>query len=456
MTKSLSAHLRNRAIRLFNAGLTAADPYNAIKQFLSYSSKQLTITTRHNNTIQKRSENWSKVHLVALGKAACKMALSSHEIIPSHLLSPDNVVITNYENVRSDPHLNIIGAGHPTPDQSGFFAAKKIIEIAQNAKKNELVLVLLSGGGSALAPYPAHPISFIEKLALNDLLLTSRATIQEINTVRKHFSALKGGQLIKHIRPADVHTLILSDVIDNDPSSIASGPTVPDPTTFLDVITILKKYALWDQLPETLLTFCKQGLANPNHETLKHHSYPNYKQHLSIIGSNMMSLNRIILLAKKYHYETHLYSSKLSGEAKDEAKEILLFAQKIISQKLTKPTIIIAGGETTVTLNGQGVGGRNQEMALAFSIAVEHYGLAAADWIFLSAGTDGRDGPTNAAGAIVDPLSFNRMIKAAIDPTKFLAENDSNTALGYSNDLFITGSTGTNVADLQILILQPF
>lgn len=245
-------------------------------------------------------------------------------------------------------------------------------------------------------------------------------------------------------------------MIDNDPSSIASGPTVPDPTTFLDVITILKKYALWEQLPETLLNFCKQGLANRNHETLKPHLYPNYKQHLSIIGSNMIILNHIISLAKKYYYETHLYSSKLLGEAKDEAKKILLFAQKIISQKLTKPTIIISGGGSTVTLNGQGVGGRNQEMALAFSIAVEQYGLAVADWVFLSAGTDGRDGLTDAEGAIVDPSSINRMIKAAIDPTTFLAENDSNTALNYSNDLFITGATGTNVADLQILILQPF
>jgi hydroxypyruvate reductase len=384
------------------------------------------------------------------------MAISSHNIIPPHLLSTDNVVITNYENVQTVSYLNIIGAGHPTPDKSGLYAARKIIEIAQKAQINELVLVLLSGGGSSLAPCPAFPISFSEKQSINNLLLASGANIQEINTVRKHFSALKGGQLIKHILPADVHTLILSDVIDNDLSTIASGPTVPDATTFLDVIKILKKYSLWKQLPEAIRSFCDQGVANPSYETLKPPLYPDYKHHLSIIGSNTMSINSIITRAKKYYYETHLYSSKLCGEAKEEAKKILFFAQKIISQGLTKPTAIIAGGETTVTLNGQGIGGRNQEMALAFSIAAENYGLAVSDWVFLSAGTDGRDGPTAAAGAIVDPFSFNRMVQSSIDPTTFLTNNDSNTALAHSNDLFITGATGTNVADLQILILQPF
>ena len=453
---NLSLHLRDEAIQLFNAGLTAADPSNGIKQFLTYQSQQLQIKTLYNDTIQQRSEDWSKVHLIALGKAACKMAISAHKIIPPHLLSTDNIVITNYENIQAISYLNIIGAGHPTPDKSGLYAARKIIEIAQKAQINELVLVLLSGGGSALAPCPASPISFIEKQSINNLLLASGANIQEINTVRKHFSALKGGQLIKHILPADVHTLILSDVIDNDLSTIASGPTVPDATTFLDVIEILKKYSLWEQLPKAVQFFCDQGITNPNYETLKPPLYPDYKNHLSIIGSNTMSINSIITLAKKYYYETHLYSSKLCGEAKEEAKKILFFAQKIISQGLTKPTVIIAGGETTVTLNGQGVGGRNQEMALAFTIAAENYRLAVSDWVFLSAGTDGRDGPTEAAGAIVDSFSFNRMVQSSIDPTTCLTNNDSNTALGRSNDLFIIGATGTNVADLQILILQPF
>jgi len=452
----LALHLRQDAIDFFTAGLAAADPEKAVRAHLSYQSQQLRIKTLSNHTSHQRSENWSKVHLIALGKAACKMAISAQQIIPPALFSTDHIVITNYENMEPSAHLNIIGAGHPTPDDAGLFAARKMIDIAQKAQTNELVLVLLSGGGSSLAPCPSTPISLIEKQSVNDLLLASSATIQEINTVRKHLSALKGGQLIKYIHPADVHTLILSDVIDNNLSTIASGPTVPESTTFRDTIKILKKYDLWKQLPQSVLNLCNQSAFHPNYETLKPNQYPNYQDHISLIGSNAISINHILSVAKKYYYETYLYSSKLCGEAKDEAVKLLFFAQKIINQGITKPTAIIAGGETTVTLNGQGIGGRNQEMALAFTLAAEQYELAVSNWVFLSAGTDGRDGPTEAAGAIVDASSYNRMVKSAINPAVFLTNNDSNTALACSNDLFITGATGTNVADLQILLLQPF
>jgi len=254
--------------------------------------------------------------------------------------------------------------------------------------------------------------------------------------------------------PADVHALVLSDVLGDELSAIASGPTVADATTFSDAIKVFTDKQLWDKLPVAVQNHLQQGEQGAVSETakaggdiFKHAAY-------TLIGSNAISVQAIMHSADTLNYQRHLYSDQLDGEAKEVAKDLLQYAHALLTKGMDKPLAVLAGGETTVTMQGKGLGGRNQEMALAFAIAAEKKPLAA-DWVFLSAGTDGRDGPTDAAGGIVDAQSITRMHDAGIKTEQYLANNDAYHVLQKSKDLLITGATGTNVADLQILLIQP-
>ncbi|PPD33232.1 MAG: glycerate kinase [Methylomonas sp.] len=351
-------------------------------------------------------------------------------------------------------HADVIGAGHPLPDQSGFQAAQQCASILRNAKQGELVLVLISGGGSALIPYPVDAITLEEKITTTNLLLACGASINQINCVRKHLSKLKGGGMAKLAAPADLHALILSDVLGDDLSAIASGPTVPDPTIFSDAIEILSSRGVWEQAPANVRTYLQQGQQGLVAETPKPADDIFKQSGYTLIGSNTISVDATLQTAHNLGYQANLYSDQLCGEAKDEAEKWVSHAKELILQGITQPIAFIAGGETTVTIKGDGKGGRNQEMALAFAIAADKHGLTG-NWTFLSAGTDGRDGPTDAAGAIVDPNTLKRMTDAGVNPVAMLENNDSYLALKTSGDLLITGATGTNVADLQILLIHP-
>ncbi|UOA10644.1 glycerate kinase [Methylobacter sp. S3L5C] len=445
---------RKDAVSIFKAGIAAADPYQAVKNCLFANDVQLEILLGLNDLTQKRTGNWSKVHLIAFGKAACAMAKAAREIIPAQLLAGTGIAVTNYENVTLIDAIEVIGAAHPLPDEAGLIAAQKCAEQISHAEINELVLVLVSGGGSALIPYPVNTISLAEKIATTDLLLASGSTINEINCVRKHLSQLKGGGLAKLAVPADLHAFILSDVLGDDLSAIASGPTVPDPSTFSDAIAVFINKGIWNKVPVRVQQYLEQGNRGNVPETPKPGDNIFKNTNHTLVGSNSISLKATLKTAQKLGYETRLYDAHLCGEARQTAEKWVRYAKNLIDNGIDKPLALLAGGETTVTLKGTGCGGRNQEMVLAFALAAEQYDLTG-NWTFLSGGTDGRDGPTDAAGGIADQNSIKRMRYADIDPLAMLDNNDSYTALKSSQDLLITGATGTNVADLQVLLITP-
>ncbi|MDO9107159.1 MAG: DUF4147 domain-containing protein [Methylovulum sp.] len=438
--------LRQQALDIFEAGVAAADPYSAVKHCLKADRGQLQILLDDGST---RVGSWPKIHLIAFGKAACAMAQAALDVIPAARLADSSIVVTNYENVSALAGLEVIGAAHPLPDDAGLAAAKRIAECASRAQQGDLVLVLVSGGGSALLPYPVHAVSLQDKSAATALLLSCGATINQINCVRKHLSQLKGGGLARLAWPADLHALILSDVLGDDLSAIASGPTVPDNTRYSDAVMLLKAKGIWDKVPASVQSHLQQGQSGNIPETPKANDPAFTNAAHTLVGSNAISVAAMLHAAQNMGYDALLYSGCLCGEAREEAAKLALYAQRI-----DKPMALLAGGETTVTLTGNGLGGRNQEMALAFALAAQEQGLAG-QWVFLSGGTDGRDGPTDAAGGIVDKDSLARMLKAGCDPVRLLANNDSYHALQSSNDLLTTGATGTNVADLQVLLNIP-
>mgnify|MGYP000264600392 CR=1 FL=1 len=453
MSAGVNALLRKDALSIFQQGIDAADPYQAVKNCLTLSDNTIEIALDLNDPTQKRMGQWSKVYIIAFGKAACRMAQAAVDIIPAQLITEKPIVITNIENVQLLKNIDVLGTGHPIPDTAGIDAAQRVTDQLKRTKTGELVLTLISGGGSALLPYPVTEISLNDKQQTTDLLLASGAAIEQINYVRKHLSQLKGGQLAELALPADLHSFILSDVIGDDLSSIASGPTVADNTTFEDAINILTKNEIWDKIPPSVKAYLQKGAQGLAKETPKANADCFKNTSHTLVASNSISLNQSINTAKKLAYTTTIFSSALCGEAKEIAEQLVLAAKQIEnSQK--DATALLAGGESTVTIKGTGLGGRNQEMALAFAIAAEKHKLKS-HWAFLSGGTDGRDGPTDAAGGLVDSNTLNRIKQGKISPDNLLDNNDSYSALKESQDLVITGATGTNVADLQILLIRP-
>ncbi|MSP27187.1 MAG: DUF4147 domain-containing protein [Methylococcales bacterium] len=472
--------LKQHALSIFQAGIDAADPYQAVQRCLTLD-ESLT----------------GKIHLIAFGKAACAMAQAAVSIIPASRLAGSGIAVTNYENVKAVHNVEVIGAGHPLPDLAGFHAAEKIAERVSQAQAGDLVLVLISGGGSALLPYPVDGVSLEEKIATTNLLLACGATINEINCVRKHLSQLKGGGLARLAAPAHVHALILSDVLGDELSTIASGTTVPDSSTYSDAIRVLKNKNVWSCVPESVRLHLEQGEHSLIAETTKpDDSVFKHTRHV-LCGSNTVSLKAAQLAAEQLGYETLIYSEQLCGIAREEAEQLAHYAATLTARNARalqdefprqsvgtikdnivptlpvhpelveggnaavdapassiKPLALLAGGETTVNLKGKGKGGRNQEFALAFALAAEKHCLTG-QWTLLGGGTDGRDGPTDAAGGMVDAGSLPAMRNAGINPQEHLDNNDAYNALNRSNDLLITGATGTNVADLQILLIHP-
>lgn len=430
--------LRQDAHRIFKAGIEAANPYLAVTGFFEHHPDFFI--------------PYPLVHLIAFGKAACGMAKAAMERLPASQQG-HRIAVTNYENVAPIPDLELIGAGHPIPDAAGFKAAQKISDYAKRAQANELVLILISGGGSALIPYPCEGISLAEKIATTQLLLACGATIHEINCVRKHLSQLKGGGLANYCAPAHCHALILSDVLDDDLSVIASGTTVADPSTFDEAIQVLQSKNVWQATPASVKAHLLTGKKGNVSETPKPGDTIFCNTSHSLVGSNALSVAAMHDIAKSMDYHTILYRNPLCGEAREVANTFVQDAQKILTNTNAKRLAFITGGETTVTLQGSGQGGRNQEMALAFAIAAEQYSLKE-KWVFLSGGTDGIDGVSPAAGGIVDVHSITRMYNARVNAQERLNNNDSYHALKSADDLLITGATGTNVADLQILLVD--
>ncbi|HEX7343272.1 MAG TPA: DUF4147 domain-containing protein, partial [bacterium] len=334
----------------------------------------------------------------------------------------------------------------PVPDEMTLEGTQTILQVLQGLTADDLVLMLLSGGGSALFELPANGISLADLQQVNSVFLACGATIEEINSVRKHLSQVKGGRLLRFTQPAQIVTLALSDVIGDRPEAIASGPTVPDPTTFGDVYALFEKYAITDNLPKAILDHIGEGLSGRIPDTPKPGDPIFERSVFQIIGNNRLALEAALRHAESLGYQTRILTDRLQGEARYQGRDL---AEVLKKEKATgRPICLLAGGETTVALRGSGLGGRNQELALAAAIELGDV----PNCLLLSAGSDGTDGPTDAAGAIADGTTIIRAAALGFDAADYLERNDSYHFFNPLHDLLFTGATLTNVMDLVIML----
>ena len=433
---------RQQATEIFQAVLRSMDPYGLVQKHAGQIASLY------------RAENYQKLYLVSFGKAAFPMARALADAVGGILSR--GILITKDGHVPEAGLLEkmaIYEAAHPVPDIRGVLATEKTIALLKEADSDTLVVCLISGGGSALLVAPHEGINLREKQDVTQLLLKAGADIGEMNTVRKHLSRIKGGRLAGLAYPAKVVSLILSDVIGDPLNVIASGPTAPDETTFSDALAILDRYHLKDRIPEKALDILARGALGEIPETPKAGNPIFDKVENIVIGSNKEALQIAEREARARGYSPVILTASLKGEAREAGQWLAL--QAIEAYHESGPTVprkicLIAGGETTVTVTGKGLGGRNTELALAFAREIKgRKGLT-----LLSAGTDGTDGPTDAAGAIVDGGTLIRAEASGLDVEASLAANDSYHYLEKTHDLLITGPTGTNVMDLQIILLD--
>ncbi len=397
--------------------------------------------------IEKYMETCGRMFVLAFGKAAPPMAKAIEEIAGDRITR--GVVITKYghaEGYSFSDRFRVFEAGHPVPDSNGIKATEEALEMLRGLKEDDLVIILISGGGSALFIKPVNGISLKDKMETTSLLLKAGADIFELNTVRKKLSRVKGGRLAEMIYPAKAVSFILSDVLGDRPDMIASGPTVADPTTTMDAVRVLRKYNLLLKVPEAVRRYLLEHRdeAGMGKEDI-HRGVENI-----IIGSNSIALDAALKEASSRGLKAEIIDRSLHGEARDAGRRLAEVAIKRQREKTSDSYLcLLSGGETTVTVTGSGRGGRNTELALSFAIAINGIN----DISMLSAGTDGTDGPTDAAGAIVDGGTVLRGITRGLDPREYLDNNDSYTFLKETGDLFITGPTGTNVMDIQIILI---
>jgi len=436
--------LRRDARTIFDAGLRAVDPAELVKRELRRPRDMLEVAGRHYDLAKYR-----RLYVVGAGKASARMASAVEDIADGSLHG--GIVIVKYGHSVPLNKIKVIAAGHPVPDEAGANATREIIAALSQAKKDDLILCLLSGGGSALLSYPADNLSLEDKQAMTRLLLGCGAKIQEINAIRKHLSRVKGGRLAQLASPATIVSLILSDVVGDHIESIASGPTAPDGTTFSDCWRIIERYGLIGQIPTTVRDFLEQGMQGKIAETPKPGDRLFEKVQNVIVGNNRTALLAAEHQAEALGYHTLILSSFIEGEAREAALFHSAIAKEIIStdNPVSRPACVISGGETTVTIRSDGRGGRNQEFALAAAIEIDGTeGVA-----ILSGGTDGTDGPTDAAGGIVDGTTIKRAKNRGLEANYYLNRNDSYRFLQAAGDLLVTGPTFTNVMDLRLVLV---
>ena len=421
--------LRKRAAEIFRKGVAAADPAASTASAI--------------RGLDLRAKAGGRVAVLAVGKAAFGMTRAAIEVLGDHVRPADVLVVTHDEAKRLG-HFDALRSGHPLPDERGQAAAREVERRAAELDAGDLALVLISGGASALLPAPAPGIGLDDKLETTRQLLRGGATIHELNAVRKHLSTTKGGGLLRQLRPARVVTLALSDVIDDDPSVIGSGPTAADPSTFEDALAVLVRCGVAETCPTPVRERLEAGARGELEETPKPGDPAFDGTTYRVVGGNRTSVRAMGAVCG-----AEVDPAPLEGEAR-EAGAVL--ARRIAS---APPPAYVAGGETTVTVRGTGKGGRSQELALAFALEATKGPLAdRSDWVFLAAGTDGRDGPTDAAGGIVDAATVTRIRTAGVDPVAAMEENDSYGALDSAGALLRTGATGTNVADVILFLSE--
>ncbi|MEE3335425.1 MAG: glycerate kinase [Candidatus Latescibacterota bacterium] len=436
---------RRHARLILDAAIGAADPGVCVQRSLELADGALTIGGKAHPLTST-----SRIRVVGAGKATPAMAQAVEPLLGRHL--DGGVINTKYGHTLPLEHIHTVECGHPIPDQAGVEGANQILACLEDLAPDDLVLCLLSGGGSALLPAPAKGLTLADKQDTTARLLECGASIDEVNAIRKHLSCIKGGQLARHASPARLVTLAISDVIGDVPDTIASGPTVADPSTFEDSLQLLDRYDLRERIPSSVRNHLEAGALGQRPETPSDASQlPPNSYH--VIGTNTLSLEAASAVAAECGYEPRILSSTIAGEtrhvAADHVEQGLQVA--IDSQPTAPPACLISGGETTVTLSANpGKGGRNQEFTLAAAIALEGRHRITV----LSAGTDGTDGPTDAAGAIADGLTVERGRQLGLSAADHLARNDAYPFFDALKDLVITGPTGTNVMDLRLVLVH--
>jgi glycerate 2-kinase len=437
--------LRKDGLSIFNAGLEAADPYRAVRDFIRRKGDILNV-----GDIRFDLRRIKKIIIVGGGKASTNMARAVESKLKDRI--SEGLINTTYGCAQPMEIIKINECSHPIPDENGSRGVEKMVSLLKTAEEHDLVICLISGGGSSLMPAPVNGVSLEDKKRATELLLKCGATIEEINAVRKHLSSIKGGWLAKLAYPAKTIALIISDVVADRLDTIASGPTVPDQTTFQDAWEVTKKYTLKDKLPSSVVTYLQDGLNKKAPETPKANDPAFKRVHNFIVANNLKALQAAEKKARNLGYNTFLLSSCIQGEAREIAKVYAAIAKDIKNHHipLSPPCVIMGGGETTVTIRGSGKGGRNQEMALSF--AQEAMDLK--NILFISAGTDGIDGFTDAAGAYSDGKTFFKAKEKGLFIKDFLENNDSYNFFKKLNDLLVTGPTGTNVMDMHLLFVD--
>jgi len=434
--------LRRQALAIFRAALTAADPSAAILRHVRVRDGVLLA-----GWVRYPLRGIRKIHVVGAGKAGAAMAQAIERLKLPAVQRGASLVNVKYGHLAKLRWIELNECGHPVPDERGVRGAERIAELATAAGADDLIICLISGGASALLPLPAPPVTLEEKQAVTRLLLASGATIHEINAVRKHISRIKGGQLARMAYPARVLALILSDVIGDDLDVIGSGMTAPDASTFASAKAVLEKYAILDRAPAHVRERLEAGARGEVRETPKRDDPAFARVRNLIVGSNRLAVDAAAAHARQLGFHTMVLSTQIEGENREIARMHAAIAKEIAlyGRPLRRPACLISGGETTVTLRGNGLGGRNQEFALAAALGIA--GMKAT--VVLSGGTDGTDGPTDAAGAIADGYTLAR----GPDAEQYLAANDSYHYFEKLGDLLITGPTNTNVMDVHIVLV---
>ena len=445
--------LREAAERIARAAIKAVDPEALVYQTLKLIDDRLEISDATLDLSEFR-----RILVVGAGKAGATMARAVENTLGDRI--SDGIIVVKDGHAKPLKRIRILEASHPIPDDRGVEAARSIVALLEaNASPDTLILGLISGGGSALLPLPREPVSLRDKQQITGLLLKCGATIDEINVVRKHLSGIKGGRLAQAAYPSSLFCLILSDVVGDSLSTIASGPTVGDPSTFSDCENVLKKYKIRQKASETVQKLIAGGIRGDFDETPKPGDKIFRRVSNVIIGSNRNALEAAAIEASSLGFNPLTLSTRMTGEAREVGTMLANKTMEIChtGAPVAPPACLLAGGETTVTIRGSGKGGRNQELALAAAIKLAEHprqrGDILPDIVIAGIGTDGGDGPTDAAGAIVDTTTVERAERKGLDPVASLNQNDSYHLLGPIGDLLITGPTGTNVMDLMIALV---
>jgi glycerate 2-kinase len=433
---------RNHLLQIFNSALAAVDPYAAVRRFVQRDGDTLTLAT---HPAQSVNLSWyDRIWVLGAGKATAPMAQAIEEIVEDALTG--GLIVVKYDHALPLHIIECREAGHPVPDENGLRAGDALLKMAEAATERDLVICLLSGGGSALLESLPPSLTLEDLQTTTNLLLASGASIVEVNIIRKHLSRVKGGRLAQAIAPALLITLVLSDVVGSPLTAIASGPTVPDPSTWAEVSEILMYFELMPHLPPAVRAHVEAGIRGDIPDTPKQVS----ASPTMIIGDNALAADAAFTTAYALGYHTTLKDVVLEGEAREVGKQIARDALTVQQNNYPLPACLIYGGETTVTLGATyGKGGRNQELALAAALELtNHPGI-----ILGAFATDGSDGPTDSSGAMVDGGTVTRGGGMGV-ARQHLTTHNAYPFLDASGDLLRTGPTRTNVNDLIVVIIE--